>query len=198
MLNPLNTKIIRGDCHPELPRAHQYHRSDTYGGGSMSIEEAQVLMSMVCIIKPEHVYEGGTEAGMSAAYMAMGCKLNGFGTVTTVEADRKWVDTALENFERDGVQEYVRVIHGDVLEFLRDTPIAWDFGLIDTSISMRAAELSAFLPKLRPGGIVAIHDTAVDHPMAQGCRLLEQLKGFGLPLIQLPSPRGLTLIQKPQ
>ena len=77
-------------------RAHQFHRSATYGGGSMSLEEAQVLCSLVQIIKPEHALETGCESGFSAAYMALGCSLNGFGKVHTIDLNPEWAVKARE------------------------------------------------------------------------------------------------------
>ena len=201
MLNPLNTQIIRGDCHPELPRAHQYHRSETYGGGSMSLEEAQVLCSLVQIIKPHAVFESGTEAGFSAAYMGLGCALNGFGKVYSCDIDAAWVVTARENHQRDGVRDWVDVLNTDSLEFIENTNLSFGFALIDSIISLRLAEITALLPKMEAGGIIATHDTSPLHPLERGANLLQNLRTLGverdLQVIHLPSPRGLTILQVP-
>lgn len=195
MWNPLNTQVIRGDCHPELPRSHQFHRSATYGGGSMSLEEAQVLCSLVQIIKPEHALETGCESGFSAAYMALGCSLNGFGKVHTIELNPEWAVKARENLVRDGVSDWVEVVIQDSLSYINETPLSFGFALLDTHISFRSTELEALRHKMLPGGIVAVHDSSPLHPMKGNCNLLEELRDFGMQLIHLPSPRGLTILQ---
>lgn len=195
MLNPLQTAIVRGDCHPELPRSNEFHRSATYSGGSMSIEEAQFLFALVQIIKPTSILETGTEAGFSAAYMGLGCKLNRMGMVYTLELNPEWASIARENMRLDGVDEYVQVIERNSMEYIEEVDKTFQMCLLDTSLSIRSKELELLMPKLDKGAIIAVHDSSPLHPLKGECELLEELSEFGMSLIHLPSPRGLTILQ---
>lgn len=188
----------RGDCHPELPRANQFHMG-TWGGGSASVEEATLLRALVLILKPTAILETGTETGWTAAWMASACRDNGSGKVYTVETSAKWVAEAAKNWNREGLSPWIEQIHGDAFDAIRRWPAdrKIQFALIDTHIGQRLAELDAIAPLLDTDAVVAIHDTSPLHPFAEGHRVLERLRASGhFRAVHMPSPRGLTLAQK--
>lgn len=57
-------------------------------------------------------------------------------------------------------------IEGDDLEIVDELPDAVDVVFIDTShyFQQTSAELELYVPKVRPGGVVLLHDTELKHP----------------------------------
>lgn len=204
---PPNPCVIRsrfgptrvGDVHPELPKADLYHLGD-WGFGAANVEEAEFLFALVAALKPRVCIETGTETGWTAAHIAAALEANNRGHLWTVELDPAAAQRSQDNLDLHEVGSRVTVVNQSALDFIRDWA-EWsaekiDFALLDTHIPLRAEELAAIREKLSDNAIVAVHDTAPDHPMAEGTELLKQLYASGLNVIHLSTPRGLTLLQK--
>lgn len=170
--------------------------------GAMSVEEATFLYALTLIVKPQVTLETGFERGWSTAHLALGCKHNGFGKVISIESSEESIKLGTENLIREGLSEWVSIIHGDArteIEKLPDCDIP-QLALIDTSIPLRMAEVKAVAAKMRSGSIIAVHDVSRLHPMRQGHQILDDLIWFSTKnnwsLIDMPSPRGLAILQR--
>jgi hypothetical protein len=188
-------QLTRGDVHPELPKANLFHMGG-WGKGAASVEEANILHALILICKPVRIIETGTENGFTAAYMGHACKSNGFGHVTTLEKHHDQAEEARANIREVDLQDWITVEEADSWEYL-PKPNVWDFALLDTAIGMRPRELEMILPWMPSGAVIAIHDTSPIHPCRGEYMILEDIKHLGLHTINLPSPRGLTILQKP-
>lgn len=193
----------RGDVHPELPRSELFHQGG-WGGGSASVEEATFLYALALVLKPHLIIETGFECGWTAAHMGLACKHNGFGCVRSLELDQHAIDVGMANITRLCLDRWVYAVRRSALDGISDlNERSVGLALIDTHIHLRMEEVRAIFPKMEQGGVIAIHDTAIGHPRADGVRLLSELRAlsastmFECSLIHLPSPRGLTLLQLP-
>lgn len=208
----------RGDVHPELERAAEFHLGN-WGAGSATIEEAQFLHALVLVLKPMHCLETGTETGWTAAHIGAALERNGKGHLVTLEIDPGRAEEARQHLAAEDLSHRVNVLEVPALMYLN--PEAYispnplftgelanlgtsiqvaeqkiDFALLDTHIPLRLAELHALTPHLAPGAVVCIHDTNPAHPMREGVNLLDDLRAVpGFTVLHLPSPRGLTVMQ---
>lgn len=189
----------RGDVHPELERAEEFHLGN-WGAGAATIEEAQFLHALVLVLKPMHCLETGTETGWTAAHIAAALERNGKGHLVTLEIDPKRAEEARQHLAAEDLDHRVRVVEMPALEYLDCPRDAFseqiDFALLDTHIPLRLDELRALTPHLSPGAVVCVHDTHPEHPMRAGTNLLADLRAVpGFTVLHLPSPRGLTVMQ---
>lgn len=208
----------RGDVHPELERAAEFHLGN-WGAGSATIEEALFLHALVLMLKPMHCLETGTETGWTAAHIGAALERNGKGHLVTLEIDPGRAEEARQHLAAEDLSHRVNVLEVPALMYLNPeayispnplftgelaslgtsiqvTEQKIDFALLDTHIPLRLAELHALTPHLAPGAVVCIHDTNPAHPMRDGVNLLDDLRAVpGFTVLHLPSPRGLTVMQ---
>lgn len=197
--------ITLGDVHPELPRAGEYHQGD-WGKGAASVEEALCLYGLVVALKPAFCLETGTETGWTAAHLALGLEQNKGGTLITLETDPASAAEARANLQKCGLEKRVTVLEMSSFDYLRGYDSTAqepdvsnpkiDFALLDTHIEMRAEELALLTPHLSPHAVVVVHDTSPQHPCRGETQLLQQLYASGFQVIHLPTPRGLTVMQR--
>jgi predicted O-methyltransferase YrrM len=122
--------------------------------------------------------ELGVAHGRSAIYMAQAIRVS--GKLIDFSAIDSWAGGGLEAFERDvlacGVAAYVNAVPMDLEAAARlRAPASVDFVFLDADHSLKgtAAAISAWLPKVRPGGIFAGHDFTPEHPgVVEAVRLL--------------------------
>lgn len=191
--------IKLGDVHPELPRAGEYHQGD-WGKGAASVEEALCLYGLVVALKPAQCLETGTETGFTAAHIALALAQNKYGHLLSLETDPASAAEARANLQKYGLEKYVTIHETSSLEYLTLKPLAednkFDFALLDTHIEMRAEELALLTPHLSEHAVVVVHDTSPLHPCRGETELLAQLRASGFQVIHLPTPRGMTVMQR--
>jgi len=197
--------INLGDVHPELPRAGEFHQGD-WGKGAATVEEAICLYGLVLALKPTFCLETGTETGWTAAHIALGLEQNKHGHVITLETDPASAAEARANLQKYGLEKRVDVLEMSSFDYLRGydtTPQPpdvcnpkIDFALLDTHIEMRAEELRLLTPHLSENAVVVVHDTSPLHPCRGDTELLAELRASGFQVIHLPTPRGLTVMQR--
>lgn len=190
--------IKLGDVHPELPRAGEFHQGD-WGKGAATVEEAICLYGLVLALKPTFCLETGTETGWTAAHIALGLEQNKHGHVITLETDPASAAEARANLQKYGLEKRVDVLEMSSFEWLsqrQETKGQVDFALLDTHIEMRAEELRLLTPHLSENAVVVVHDTSPLHPCRGDTELLAELRASGFQVIHLPTPRGLTVMQR--
>lgn len=152
-----------------------------------------LLAMLINFLEPETVVEAGTYFGHFAMTAAVILQALGRGTVYTADVTDHSKEFRLS--ERYGALWQTRITfwHGDYAKMIPQIPGSIDFAFIDASAvaepGMRRRHFEATWPRMAPGGIIAIHDTANEWSDAAWFR-----SQHGLHLRQ---QRGLTLIQKP-
>jgi predicted O-methyltransferase YrrM len=100
---------------------------------SKSPLHARFLLDLIRVLKPRNGIELGTNLGISAAYIATAMRLNGFGTLATIEGDPTLSGIAASNFRRLGLDN-CSLVTGRFEESLTQTLAqlsSVDFAFID-------------------------------------------------------------------
>lgn len=169
----------RTDCpHPEW-----WHSTDPQ---STELEVSELLAGLVRALQPEYVIETGTCVAQTAEAIGVALLENRHGELETFEID---CGLAMMNWERvTGLP--VTLNMSSALEFTPTRRI--DFAFFDSEIELRVPEFERFRPYLSPGAICAFHDTGPHKADGWG----EKIRALpDVQTLQLPTPRGITLLQ---
>lgn len=172
--------------HPHCPRPHEYWSAPDQDATEYEVTE--FIRAFVRLTKPRVVVEtgtylGNTTAAISGALLDNVTKPDDEGMVVTFEVDEARAKRAQERFASN---ERVKVVHGKVGGFLDI-----DLAFIDSGMQSRQEDMDAIWPKLRPGGIVLVHDTAPKRPPGM-------VRPSGpYTMLEIATPRGLNIFQKP-
>ncbi len=144
------------------------------------IEMLVLMWALVVMLKPQLVLETGTDSGVMARALGQACQANGFGRVVSAETNGDLVESARKLCA--GLP--VSIHHGPAL----DLPIRRaDLLYLDSSYESRLEELA----RVRRGAVAVVHDTAREVDFGQQARDMCRRH------IQVVTPRGFTIIQKP-
>lgn len=115
--------------------------------------EVRALLQFLCkVSKPARVLEVGTAIGYSAIVFAR--ELPTDGRLITVEREPEMTTLALENIEKAGLSETIRVIEGEALEVLECLNSKFDLIFIDAAKGYYHEFFELVLPLLNDGGII--------------------------------------------
>ncbi len=125
-------------------------------------------------MKPQFVLEIGTAIGYSAAFMATswsGCK------VDTIELNKPSYETALENLDKMGLLNRVRVFHGDATDIMehlmdehkKDDFSGYDLVFIDASKSKYSGFFNQSMKLIKPGGLILCDNVLMRGTVANDC-----------------------------
>lgn len=114
--------------------------------------------------RAQTVVELGCYVGWTSAHLALGLRAAGDrGRLWCVDTERRFLDAAAENLRRHDLARRVSFVEGFSLDasVLSALPGSIDLMFIDTSHEYRPtlAEIEAYLPRLAPGGLIALHDS---------------------------------------
>ena len=113
-------------------------------------EAGRFLSVLVSIINPGRILEMGTAIGYSALLMAKACN----ASITTIERDEEMFCLALDNIVKLGMQDRIRLIHGDAEAEVQNLPGKFDFIFIDAAKGQSPIHFDLALEKLAPGGVI--------------------------------------------
>jgi predicted O-methyltransferase YrrM len=174
----------------ECPFPSQWKMLDAQ---SAEIEVLDFLKALVTTVKPDLIVETGTFVGHSAIKMAEGLKENGFGKIVTVERDPTVFMKAHRNIIDSGFGQWIDARCGSSLELeVRGTI---DMLYSDSALEIRESEVRRFLPQVKPGGLVLMHDASSSFHVVREAALRMEREGL-LSVLLLPTPRGLVVAQK--
>jgi predicted O-methyltransferase YrrM len=122
-------------------------------------EEGRFLQVLVAACRPKVAIEIGTLGGYSGTWIARG--LPEGGRLITLELDPLRAEIAREHFRLAGVDDRVEVRVGDAHKLLLELSDLgpFDFVFIDAEKEGYPAYLEWTLSHLRPGGVLAVHNT---------------------------------------
>jgi predicted O-methyltransferase YrrM len=120
-------------------------------------EDARYLNLLVKTIGAKRALEVGTSNGYSAIWIALGLEETG-GTLTTIDIDPDRVKEAKANLARAGVADRVTCLEGDAHAVVRTLEGPFDFIFLDADKGNEMDYFNALFPKLRPGGVILVHN----------------------------------------
>ncbi len=117
----------------------------------------KVLLSIRC---PRSILEVGTGVGFSALMMAecTACTCQ----ITTIENDKKRIQTAEKNFARAGRKERITLLAGDAREILPSLSGPYDFIFMDAAKGQYLPFLPEILRLLPKGGVLVTDNVLQD------------------------------------
>lgn len=163
-------------------------------GDSTEIEVTALIAGLVRGLQPRLVVETGAAFGQTTHAIADALERNGHGQLITFETD---------SARRDLLSPHPLVeVHGSSLDAdLSDRPPI-DVAFLDSFYETRIPEFLHLRQWMRPGTIVAFHDTADgrgSHRIPSGQTLRQEIESelitpaYLAGAIDLPTPRGLTI-----
>lgn len=173
--------------HPELWKC--------YDSEGTELEVLLFLTSLVVMLKPKIVFETGSYRGYGTEALALGVKSNGFGEVFTTDIGLDMVKITEVRLQQEGLRYLVTTRHGTGLQSIAAMERPIDLAFLDSGPDdVRCHELRAILPKMAPSGVIAIHDTGLQH----GGRpfFFRTVSELGLQYFTFDTPRGLALVRK--
>jgi caffeoyl-CoA O-methyltransferase len=121
-----------------------------------SPEQAALLELLARVTGARRAIEVGTFTGYGAIRIARG--LGPGGSLLCCEIDQDWADVARRNLDRAGVGDRVELRVAPAIDTLRSLPAAsaFDLAYLDADKASYAAYYDELVPRLSPGGLLAI------------------------------------------
>lgn len=179
-----------------------------FNTGGVEIEVADFLYSIVKCWKPNLIVETGTHLGISSAYMAQALKENQYGQIITYEVISSLQKQAVQLWKEIEVQEHIQSLLQSSLKADIKTDI--DILFLDSEPQYRFDEFIYFWNKVKPGGLIIIHDLhpslghhgntyhgVYDWPYGDWKpKLGEFVQDHKVQMIHVLNPRGTVVMQK--
>lgn len=177
-------------------------------GMNIGEDQGRFLQMLVAIADARHVVEIGTFTGMSALWLARG--LPDGGRLTCFEQWDEPIEVARAAWAEAGVADRIEVVMGPAIDSLRALPLdaAIDLAFVDADKGSYAAYIDELLPRLAPGGTIAVDNTLWSGRVVDGaadgdentralCALNDALAGRDdLDVVILTIGDGVTLIRR--
>lgn len=132
----------------------------------VSPASGRLLRTLVLALAPKRVLEIGTAIGFSTLWMA--AALPPGGRIDTIDPDRSRTDRARRYWLKAGVSDRVRVTNEPALRVIPRLAPGIEFAFIDALKTEYAAYLDALLPKMAPGGLIAVDNVLWSGRIAAG------------------------------
>lgn len=164
-----------------------------YTSGSTEPWIAEILVSLIRGIRATEVLELGAFEGKTTGWLAAATT----GTVTAVEADATRLSKAAGSLQDC---PNIRWVCGDTIRFLQGKPAepTFDFAFVDDDHTYAhvSEELDLLLPRMKRGGIIAMHDVLGSFGLS---RLVHKHGGIVLhtPLLHAAGGLGLISVHDP-
>ncbi|MBW9105423.1 O-methyltransferase [Paraburkholderia phenoliruptrix] len=121
---------------------------------AVSAETGRFLRNMVLAHKPSRVLELGSSCGVSTLYIAEALRNSGSGIVVATELDALKCARLRANIETAGLDAYVDLREGDVLQTVAELDDVFDMVFIDVWADIYLEVFKRIEHLLRPGSIV--------------------------------------------
>lgn len=152
-------------------------------------EITTLITALIDATKPAIVVETGAYQGHTTLAAATMLAENARGIIHTYELDPERAN-AVQDALGDANLAHVARVHPHAISN-EDAPPHIDLAFIDSGMRTRQHDMNIIWPRLTPGGLVIMHDTAPGRPPASVTPPTEHQ------MIDLATPRGCRIYQKP-
>jgi predicted O-methyltransferase YrrM len=174
---------------PECPRPEQWSMIDSM---TAEVEVLEFLATLVTTIKPRLVVETGSFLGVSTEWIARGLERNGFGKVISCEYDPVVYGKAKDRLAGSPLLPWIELRNESSLEMRVEGTV--DLLFSDSDMPIREAEVTRFLPRMNPNGVILMHDASSHLKVVREAALKMEREGL-ISVVLLPTPRGLVIAQ---
>ena len=124
---------------------------------AVSEEDGRFLRVLVATRGAKSILEIGAASGYSGIWLGLGARETG-GRVVAIEYDPKRAKEAAANVKRAGLDDVVRVVHGDAFAEIPKLQGPFDFVFLDAWKPDYKKFFDMVFPRLTAGGVFAAHN----------------------------------------
>jgi predicted O-methyltransferase YrrM len=124
---------------------------------AVSDEDGRFLRVLVATRGAKSILEIGAASGYSGIWLGLGARESG-GRVVAIEYDPARAAEAASNIKRAGLDDVVRVVHGDAFKEIPKLQGTFDFVFLDAWKPDYKKFFDMVFPRLTPGGIFTAHN----------------------------------------
>ena len=124
---------------------------------AVSEEDGRFLRVLVATRGARSILEIGAASGYSGIWLGLGARESG-GRVVAIEYDPARAAEAASNIKRAGLDDVVRVVHGDAFKEIPKLQGSFDFVFLDAWKPDYKKFFDMVFPRLTPGGIFTAHN----------------------------------------
>ena len=124
---------------------------------AVSEEDGRFLRVLVATRGARSILEIGAASGYSGIWLGLGARVSG-GRVVAIEYDPARASEAASNIKRAGLDDTVRVVHGDAFKEIPKLQGTFDFVFLDAWKPDYKKFFDMVFPRLTPGGVFTAHN----------------------------------------
>ena len=129
---------------------------------NVSEADGKVLYDLIIQNNYKKALDIGTSTGHSAIWMAWALSKTG-GKLITIEIDESRYETALANFKKAGLSDYIDARLADAHELVKELKGPFDFVFSDADKEWYKNYFVTLAPKLEVGGCFTAHNVSSRH-----------------------------------
>jgi predicted O-methyltransferase YrrM len=146
-----------GTLTPRIERVLASIKAADKGQLAVSEEDGRFLRVLVAARGAKSVLEIGAASGYSGIWLGLGARETG-GRVVAIEYDPERAAQAIANVKAAGLDDVVRVVHGDAFEEIPRLPGTFDLVFLDAWKPDYQKFFDMVFPRLAPGGVFVAHN----------------------------------------
>ena len=146
-----------GTLTPQIESVLRSIKAADKGQLAVSEEDGRFLRVLVASRGAQSILEIGAASGYSGIWLGLGARESG-GRVVAIEYDPMRAREAAANVKRAGLDDVVRVVHGDAFKEIPKLQGTFDFVFLDAWKPDYKKFLDMVFPRLTPGGVFTAHN----------------------------------------
>ena len=146
-----------GELTPQIESILRSIKAADKGQLAVSEEDGRFLRVLVATRGAKSILEIGAASGYSGIWLGLGARESG-GRVVAIEFDPARAKEAAANIKRAGLDDVVRVVHGDAFKEIPKLQGTFDFVFLDAWKPDYKKFFDMVYPRLTPGGVFTAHN----------------------------------------
>ena len=142
---------------PQIDTVLRSIKAADKGQLAVSEEDGRFLRVLVATRGAKSILEIGAASGYSGIWLGLGARESG-GRVVAIEYDPQRAKEAAANIKRAGLDDVVRVVHGDAFAEIPKLGGTFDFVFLDAWKPDYGKFFDMVFPRLTPGGVFTAHN----------------------------------------
>src|SRR5262245_30251279 len=142
---------------PQIESVLRSIKAADKGQLAISEEDGRFLRVLVATRGAKSILEIGAASGYSGIWLGLGARESG-GRVVAIEYDPGRAKEAAANVKRAGLDDVVRVVHGDAFAEIPKLQGTFDFVFLDAWKPDYKKFFDMVFPRLTPGGVFTAHN----------------------------------------
>jgi predicted O-methyltransferase YrrM len=148
---------VSGALTPQIESVLRSIKAADKGQLAISEEDGRFLRVLVATRGAKSILEIGAASGYSGIWLGLGARESG-GRVVAIEYDPGRAKEAAANVARAGLDDVVRVVHGDAFAEIPKLQGTFDFVFLDAWKPDYKKFFDMVFPRLTPGGLFTAHN----------------------------------------